>query len=241
MGKGLSGQFPYLLQPGLQVLNVRRIDAACRKQERMETDRRLLKLPLKLLALPLMLALYTLHIIGKLASNLSAYVVGLFMLVILASCPLSRYVKGAKKRRSGSRRSLLCAGYGTVFIRRVLYRRPPVKADCPENPPLRSCGHARSHRSTRSRCRRTSAPASSQAESAPLSSEKFMLVILACGIYQVCVREWLNVAILFGVEAVCVALQFFAMLLVDPEYSLPRQPTVRQGCRVCRGFISATS
>ena len=40
----------------------------------METDMRLLKLPLKLLALPLMLALYTLHIIGKLASNLSAYV-----------------------------------------------------------------------------------------------------------------------------------------------------------------------
>ena len=38
----------------------------------METDMRLLKLPLKLLALPLMLALYTLHIIGKLASNLSA-------------------------------------------------------------------------------------------------------------------------------------------------------------------------
>ena len=66
---------------------------------------RLLKLPLKLLALPLMLALYTLHIIGKLASNLSAYVVGLFM-----------------------------------------------------------------------------------------------LVILACGIYQVCVRDWLNVAILFGVD-----------------------------------------
>ena len=45
---------------------------------------RLLKLPLKLLALPLMLALYTLHIIGKLASNLTAYVVGLFMLVVLA-------------------------------------------------------------------------------------------------------------------------------------------------------------
>ena len=43
----------------------------------------------------------------------------------------------------------------------------------------------------------------------------FMLVILACGIYQVCVREWLNVAILFGVEAVCVALQFSAMLLVE--------------------------
>ena len=45
---------------------------------------RLLKLPLKLLALPLMLALDTLHIIGKLASNLTAYVVGLFMLVVLA-------------------------------------------------------------------------------------------------------------------------------------------------------------
>ena len=38
---------------------------------------------------------------------------------------------------------------------------------------------------------------------------------MACGIYQVCVREWLNVAILFGVEAVCVALQFSAMLLVE--------------------------
>ena len=45
---------------------------------------RLLKLPLKLLALPLMLALYTLHIVGKLASNLSAYVIGLFM----KACPL---------------------------------------------------------------------------------------------------------------------------------------------------------
>ena len=42
-----------------------------------------------------------------------------------------------------------------------------------------------------------------------------ILVIMACGIYQVCVREWLNVAILFGVEAVCVALQFSAMLLVE--------------------------
>ena len=81
---------------------------------------KLLKLPLKLLALPLMLALYTFHIIGKLASNLSAYVVGLFM-----------------------------------------------------------------------------------------------LVILACGIYQVCVRDWLNVAILLGLEAVCVALQFSAMFLVE--------------------------
>lgn len=43
----------------------------------------------------------------------------------------------------------------------------------------------------------------------------FMLVILACGIYQVCVRDWLNVAILFGVEAVCMVLQFSAMLLVE--------------------------
>ena len=81
---------------------------------------RLLKLPLKLMALPLMLALYTLHIVGRLASNLSAYVIGLFM-----------------------------------------------------------------------------------------------LVILACGMYQVCVQYWLNVAILFGVEAICVAFQFFAMLLVE--------------------------
>lgn len=81
---------------------------------------RLLKLPLKLLALPLMLVLYTFHIIGKLASNLSAYVVGLFM-----------------------------------------------------------------------------------------------LVVLVCGIYQVCVHDWMNVAILFGVEAVCVALQFSAMFLVE--------------------------
>lgn len=81
---------------------------------------RLLKLPLKLLALPLMLVLYTFHVVGRLASNLSAYVVGLFM-----------------------------------------------------------------------------------------------LVILACGIYQVCVRDWLNVASLFGVEAVCVALQFSAMFLVE--------------------------
>ena len=81
---------------------------------------RLLKLPLKLLALPLMLVLYTFHVVGRLASNLSAYVVGLFM-----------------------------------------------------------------------------------------------LVILACGIYQVCVRDWLNVAILFGVETVCMALQFSAMFLVE--------------------------
>ena len=81
---------------------------------------RLLKLPLKLLAFPLMLALYTLHIIGKLISNLSAYVIGLLM-----------------------------------------------------------------------------------------------LVVLVCGIYQVCVQNWLNVAILFGVETVCVALQFSAMLLVE--------------------------
>ena len=81
---------------------------------------RLLKLPLKLLALPLMLVLYTFHVVGRLASNLSAYVVGLFM-----------------------------------------------------------------------------------------------LVVLACGIYQVCVHDWMNVAILFGEEVVCVALQFSAMLLVE--------------------------
>ena len=86
----------------------------------MKMDMRLLKLPLKLLVLPLMLALYTLHIIGRLASNFSAYVIGLLM-----------------------------------------------------------------------------------------------LVVLACGIQQAYLREWLNVAILFGVEAVCVALQFSAMLLVE--------------------------
>lgn len=40
-------------------------------------------------------------------------------------------------------------------------------------------------------------------------------VILACGIYQVCVHDWLNVAILFGVETVCMALQFSAMFLVE--------------------------
>ena len=44
---------------------------------------KLLKLPLKLLALPLMLVLYVFYYIGKLLSNISAYVVGLFMLVIL--------------------------------------------------------------------------------------------------------------------------------------------------------------
>lgn len=81
---------------------------------------RLLKLPLKLLALPLMLILYALHIIGKLLSNISAYVVGLFM-----------------------------------------------------------------------------------------------LVVLACGIQQAYLRAWLNVAVLFGVEAVCVALQFSAMFLAE--------------------------
>ncbi len=86
----------------------------------METDMRFLKLPLKLLTLPLMLALYTLHIIGKLASNLAAYVIGLLM-----------------------------------------------------------------------------------------------LVVLVCGIQQAYLREWLNVAILIGVEAVCVALQFSAMFLVE--------------------------
>ena len=43
----------------------------------------------------------------------------------------------------------------------------------------------------------------------------FMLVILVCGIHQAYLREWLNVAVLFGVEAVCVALQFSAMFLVE--------------------------
>ena len=44
----------------------------------------LLKLSLKLLAIPLMLILYyALHIIGKLASHLSAYVIGRLILVIL--------------------------------------------------------------------------------------------------------------------------------------------------------------
>ena len=43
----------------------------------------------------------------------------------------------------------------------------------------------------------------------------FMLVILVCGIYQVYVRAWLNVAILLGVEAACVAIQFSAMFLVE--------------------------
>ena len=42
-----------------------------------------------------------------------------------------------------------------------------------------------------------------------------MLVILVCGIYQVCVREWLNVEVLLSVEAVCVAIQFSAMFLVE--------------------------
>lgn len=81
---------------------------------------KILKLPLKLLALPLMLILYTLHIVGRLASNLSAYVAGLFM-----------------------------------------------------------------------------------------------LVIFLCGVVQVINHQWLNVAILSGVEAVCVALQFSAMFLAE--------------------------
>ena len=85
-----------------------------------ETDMRFLELPLKLLAIPLMLILYAFHIIGKLASNISAYVIGLFM-----------------------------------------------------------------------------------------------LVVLVCGIQRAYLREWLNVTILFGVEAVCVALQFSAMFLVE--------------------------
>ncbi len=86
----------------------------------MEWNMKILKLPLKLLALPLMLVLYTIHIVGKLASHLSAYIAGLFM-----------------------------------------------------------------------------------------------LVIFACGVYQVYARAWLNVAILFDVEAVCIALQFSAMFLAE--------------------------
>lgn len=81
---------------------------------------KLLKLPLKLLALPLMLVLYVFYYIGKLLSNISAYVVGLFM-----------------------------------------------------------------------------------------------LVILVCGLYQMWLRAWLNVAILTGVEVACVALQFSVMFLAE--------------------------
>jgi len=43
----------------------------------------------------------------------------------------------------------------------------------------------------------------------------FMLVIFVCGVYQVYARAWLNVAVLFGVEAVCVALQFSVMFLAE--------------------------
>ena len=42
-----------------------------------------------------------------------------------------------------------------------------------------------------------------------------MLVVLACGIQQAYLREWLNVAILIGVEVVCVAFQFSAMFVVE--------------------------
>ena len=51
-----------------------------------------------------------------------------------------------------------------------LYRCPLAKADRSKNQPPRSCGHTCSHRSTRSRCRRTSAPASSQAGPSSRSS-----------------------------------------------------------------------
>jgi hypothetical protein len=42
-----------------------------------------LKLPLKLLAIPVMILLAILSLFGKLLTNLSAYIVGLFMLVVL--------------------------------------------------------------------------------------------------------------------------------------------------------------
>lgn len=44
---------------------------------------KLWKLPLKILALPLMLVLFLVSLLGKLATNLSAYVVGLFMFLML--------------------------------------------------------------------------------------------------------------------------------------------------------------
>ncbi len=44
---------------------------------------------------------------------------------------------------------------------------------------------------------------------------EFDRVARRCGIYQMFIHNWMNVAILFGVEAVCVALQFSAMLLVE--------------------------
>ena len=42
-----------------------------------------------------------------------------------------------------------------------------------------------------------------------------MLIVLICGFVQIFQREWLNVAILSGIEAVCVMLQFGAMLLAE--------------------------
>jgi hypothetical protein len=42
-----------------------------------------LKLPLKLLAIPVMILLAILSLFGKLLTNLSAHIVGLFMLVVL--------------------------------------------------------------------------------------------------------------------------------------------------------------
>lgn len=44
---------------------------------------KLWKLPLKILALPLMLVLFLVSLLGKMATNLSAYVVGLFMFFML--------------------------------------------------------------------------------------------------------------------------------------------------------------
>ena len=43
----------------------------------------LLKLPFKILALPLILLLGTFWVLGKIVTNISAFVIGLFMLLIL--------------------------------------------------------------------------------------------------------------------------------------------------------------
>lgn len=43
---------------------------------------KLLLLPVKLIALPIMLMLFLLSLLGKLLTNVSAYIVGLFMLVV---------------------------------------------------------------------------------------------------------------------------------------------------------------
>ena len=47
---------------------------------------RLVKLPFKILALPVMLALGALGLLVKLATNLSCYIVGPFMLFLIGCC-----------------------------------------------------------------------------------------------------------------------------------------------------------